>query len=347
MAVCLTSLLVASGKGMGGEASGTLDFYWIDSMGGGSTLVVTPAGESVLFDTGNPGGRDSGRILRVAREVAGLKRIDHLVTTHLHSDHFGGAPEIAAEMPIGMVHDNGIPDRDPDGRNDATWPQRIRGYREMKVGGRHVVEAGGAIELRPGRDGVAKVTMRFVAARQKMAMGKAGGLDVSDCADPNPKPVDTSDNANSIVTMIGMGGFRFFHGGDLTWNTEAALTCPVDQVGAVDVYQVNHHGLDVSSNPRLLKVLAPTVAVFNNGPTKGCHPTVVEALRGLASRPVIYQVHRNQAEADANTAAVQIANETSAGGNYVMLTVGADGKGYEVKVPSTGHTRRFESRRRP
>ena len=54
-----------------GAADRKLDFYWIDSQGGGSTLMVTPAGESVLFDTGNPGGRDSGRILKVAREVAG------------------------------------------------------------------------------------------------------------------------------------------------------------------------------------------------------------------------------------------------------------------------------------
>lgn len=338
--------LVASRLVLGDEARGTLDFYWIDSMGGGSTLVVTPAGESVLFDSGNPGGRDSTRILKVAREVAGLKRIDHLVTTHLHSDHFGGAPEIAAEMAIGTVHDNGIPERDPDGRNDATWPQRIRGYREMKVGGRQIVEAGGGIELKPARGGVAKVTMRFVAARQKLALGTPAATNIRDCQDPNPKPADTSDNANSIVTMIEMGGFRFFHGGDLTWNTEAALTCPIDQVGVVDVYQVNHHGLDVSSNPKLLKVLAPTVAVFNNGPTKGCHPTVVDALRGLESRPEIYQVHRNQVASGANTVSGQIANEAAAGGNYLMLTVGPDGKGYEVRVPSTGHSRRFESGRK-
>jgi beta-lactamase superfamily II metal-dependent hydrolase len=343
----LAIFLGASRLVLGDEARGTLDFYWIDSMGGGSTLVVTPAGESVLFDSGNPGGRDSGRILKVAREVAGLKRIDHLVTTHLHSDHFGGAPEIAAEMAIGTVHDNGIPERDPDGRNDATWPQRIRGYREMQVEGRRVVEAGGEIGLKPAREGGAKVTMRFVAARQKMAVGTQAVANVRDCSDPNPKPVDTSDNANSIVTMIEMGGFRFFHGGDLTWNTEAALTCPVDQVGVVDVYQVNHHGLDVSSNPRLLKVLAPTVAVFNNGPTKGCHPTVVEALRSLERRPEIYQVHRNQGASEANTVSGQIANAAAAGGNYLMLTVGPDGKSYEVRVPSTGHSRRFESRRRP
>ena len=48
------------------EKTKTLDVYWIDSEGGGSTLIVTPAGESVLVDTGNPGGRDPARIVAAA-----------------------------------------------------------------------------------------------------------------------------------------------------------------------------------------------------------------------------------------------------------------------------------------
>jgi competence protein ComEC len=324
-----------------GAADRKLDFYWIDSQGGGSTLMVTPAGESVLFDTGNPGGRDSGRILKVAREVAGLTRIDHLVTTHLHSDHFGGAPEVAAAIPIGTVHDNGIPDRDPDGRNDPSWPQRIRGYREMKVDARRVVEPGKGMDLKPALEGAPRLNVRFVAARQKLAVSSAAAVNVRDCKDPNPRPMDTSDNANSVVTLVEFGGFRFFHGGDLTWNTEAALVCPLDQVGMVDVYQVNHHGLDVSSNPMLLRVLAPTVAVFNNGPTKGCAPRVVGDLRALPKPPEIYQVHRNQKDAEANTASAQTANATAEGGQFLRLSVDPDALGYVVEVPSTGHRRHF------
>src|SRR5581483_12172467 len=40
-----------------------LHFFFIDTEGGASTLIVTPAGESVLIDTGNPGERDPGRII--------------------------------------------------------------------------------------------------------------------------------------------------------------------------------------------------------------------------------------------------------------------------------------------
>src|SRR5260370_19262254 len=75
-------------------ATKTLDLYWIDSEGGGSTLIVTPASESVLIDSGNPGGRDAGRIHQTAAQVAGLKRIDHYITTHFHTDHFGRPAEL-------------------------------------------------------------------------------------------------------------------------------------------------------------------------------------------------------------------------------------------------------------
>ena len=126
---------------LGGAKDGRLDIYWIDSQGGGSTLVVTPAGESILIDAGNPGGCDSARIHTLATTVAGLSRIDHLITTHLHVDHYGGAPEVAALMPIGTVHDNGVPEEDPDGNHDPTWPARIKGYREMKVEAREIGRA--------------------------------------------------------------------------------------------------------------------------------------------------------------------------------------------------------------
>ena len=46
-----------------------------------STLIVTPAGESVLIDNGNPGAATRSGIHKGAAEVAGLKQIDYLVTT--------------------------------------------------------------------------------------------------------------------------------------------------------------------------------------------------------------------------------------------------------------------------
>lgn len=345
-AACAVLIAGAWTAALAGSKDHTLDIYWVDSLGGGSTLIVTPNDESVLIDAGNPGGRDAGRIHEVATKVAGLRRIDHLVVTHFHIDHFGGAAELAALMPVGAVYDNGLPLTDPDGSQDPTWPQKSRAYREMKCDRRVVVAPGARIPLLSVNGGPA-LTATFLAAREKFVggTGPTATATLPACQDPTPKAVDTSDNRNSVATLVQFGAFRFYDGGDMTWNTEAAMTCPVSRVGSVDVYQVNHHGLDVSNNPLLLRALAPTVAVFNNGPRKGGSLPVVQTLQTLPSLRAIYQVHRNQATPEANGPADQIANTDEAGGKWVRLSVAADGATYTVNIPATGHTASYQSRR--
>ena len=76
-----------------------LRIYVSDTEGGQATLFVGPSGESLLMDTGNPGGRDTGRIMAILSD-ARVKQIDHLVLTHYHVDHVGGLAELAARIPI-------------------------------------------------------------------------------------------------------------------------------------------------------------------------------------------------------------------------------------------------------
>ena len=88
----------------------TLDIYVVDVEGGNATLFVAPSGESLLIDTGNvaPAAaiRDAERIMVAARD-AGLTRIDNLITTHWHGDHFGGMTEVAKRIPIRNFIDHG------------------------------------------------------------------------------------------------------------------------------------------------------------------------------------------------------------------------------------------------
>src|SRR6187399_2657821 len=149
--LAITWLMAGTSLLQAGPADQTLDIYWLDSEGGGSTLIVTPEGESVLVDTGNPGGRDAQRIHKVATEVAGLKRIDHVIITHFHVDHFGGLAELAALMPVGTLHDKGITDSSPDGKaQDARWAMASRPYRDAKVEKRVTLVAGDTIPIKSG-----------------------------------------------------------------------------------------------------------------------------------------------------------------------------------------------------
>lgn len=320
------------------EKTAKLDIHWIDVEGGGATLIVTPAGESLLIDTGNPGGRDSARILKLAKEL-GLKRIDHLIVTHFHIDHFGGAAEVAQSLPIIRCYDHGEKGADPGN------PSPI--YDNARQGRHTILKPGDAIPLKQ-RTGAPSLNITCLTAkRQFIAPGpRHKPTDPAILAAAAPGKHDPTDNANSIVLLLQFGDFDFFDGGDLTWNMEEKLVNPVNLPGVVDVYQTNHHGLDVSNNPVLIKALAPTIAVMNNGERKGCGAMSVSALRSTPSIQAIYQLHENVYPKN-NTQPEMIANHTPQAvceGHPMHLSVATDSKTYTVTVPSTRHQKTYNTK---
>ncbi|HXN35567.1 MAG TPA: MBL fold metallo-hydrolase [Opitutaceae bacterium] len=341
----------AAAQAHAGQADHRLDIYWNDVEGGGATLIVTPAGEAILIDSGSPGARDAGRIRHTAVDVAGLSRIDYYITTHFHLDHFGGAAQLATLIPIGQVYDRGIPEHDPDHRPnaDGLWMQSVRPYRDFAAEGRNLVAAGLVLPLRQA-DGAPRLSLRCVASGGKFVDAPAG-------APPNPlagenthHDLPSTDNDLSSAWVMDFGPFRFWDGGDLTWNMEGLVVTPVNRVGQVDVYQVDHHGLEFSNNPVLIHSLAPTVSVMNNGPTKG---TAASTVAGLVSSPGIqamYQVHKNLRPADPqdNTADEFIANfagdANHVDANYIKLSVDPSGTSYTITLSATGRSRTYQTR---
>ena len=138
--------------------------------------------------------------------------------------------------------------------------------------------------------------------------------------------------------VLSLGDFELFCGGDLTWNVEHRLACPEKRVPQVDVFLVDHHGLDLSNHPALVAALRPRVALMSCGARKGCEPKTFATLKGAAGLEAIFQLHRNLRTGDAgNTIAAHIANDGDpCQGEPLRLVVAEDAKSFEVSVPSKG-----------
>jgi len=329
-----------AGAALGGAADKKLDVYWVDVEGGGATLFVTPAGESILVDTGYPGERDAKRVAKAVLETAGLKKIDHMVITHFHNDHYGALVDILKLVPVGTLYERDVSAAPDSEKNNALIPP----YQAAKVDKRVRVKVGDKLALKQAK-GAAPLAFQFIGADQKFVAAK-GKANAEICKENKPKDPDASDNKNSVVMLVTLGPWRFFDGGDLTWNLENDLVCPKNRVGGpIDVYQTNHHGLDQSNNPVLVKSLAPTVGVMNNGPKKGGEAGAFGTLKATTTIQAIYQVHRNvRTGPEVNTAAELTANKDEAcTGNFVKMSVDPQGKTYTVSVPATGHEKTYET----
>jgi beta-lactamase superfamily II metal-dependent hydrolase/outer membrane protein assembly factor BamB len=318
----------------------TLDFYFIDVEGGAATLVVTPAGEAVLLDAGWDGfeGRDAKRI-RQAMWHAGITEIDHLVTTHYHRDHYGGVPELAMLVPIRHFYDHGKMTSLTD---DPQFAERYGAYQAAAKGQTAQLKPGDTIPLKTTAGGP-PIKLLCVAARSEV-MGGAGASANPACTSAAPNE-DSSDNARSVALLLKFGDFDFLNLADLSWNVSKRLVCPANQIGEVDLYQVTHHGGDVSNDAALLRSLRPTVAVMINGPRKGGHPDAVKWLRDTPSLKALYQLHRNvQTTAEQNAPPEFIANldEQPDAANMITVAVDATKRAFTVTNGRTKESRSYQ-----
>lgn len=339
-AVCLLTCL--AGSVTADEKNRRLDLYFIDVEGGAATLIVTPAGESLLIDSGYPDvkDRDRDRILKVVREVAGRKQLDHAAVSHWHRDHYGNHAALAALIPIKNFWDRGIPE---DLAEDKEFTTRIADYRAASQNKSKKLAAGDMLPLKSEKT---PLSLKIVTASGDV-IPNTGSLNPF-AKEHQPQADDPSDNAKSLSFLVKFGPFTFLTCGDLTWNVEARLVTPNNPIGQVDLYMVTHHGLNVSNNPVLVQAIDPRVAVMCNGPEKGANPETQQTLRKVKSLQALFQLHRNiKLKPDEQTPAEYIANDGTTEdckGVYVKASVAPDGKSYTVQIGDQGKVHTFATR---
>jgi beta-lactamase superfamily II metal-dependent hydrolase len=259
-----------------------LDIYVVDVEGGNGTLFVTPAGESVLIDTGNANGavRDVGRIMDAIKD-AGLTQIDHLILTHYHGDHFGGMELLSKQIPIKEFIDHG-PNVQPG--VGADWERDV--YPKLYANAKHTV-------AKPGdRIALKGVDWRIVASAGEIVKSPLPGAGKANPECANYKPIDNNaEDPMSVASYITFGKFRTAHLGDLTRNMEFKLMCPNTTLPPVDLFLGLHHGQDSSNSPVMDHALRPRVGIMNNGTRKGGEPYTMMSIHSAPGFEDLWQMH--------------------------------------------------------
>lgn len=234
-AVALCACEVASVRS--GSAHGSLRVSFLDVGQGDSAIVDFPDGTTMLIDAGGLVGSpvDVGRrvlapVLRARRK----KRIDVVVISHPHPDHFGGLATGLENTAMGEVWDSGQGEREGVGGVYAAFVERARA---SHVAVRRPADICGSHEI-----GGAKVTVLA------------------------PCPAydrDFGPNDNSLVLKIEFGRRAFLFVGDAEAHEEENLLRRGDL--RADVLKVGHHGSRTSSSAAFVGAVGPAEAVISVG----------------------------------------------------------------------------------
>jgi len=201
-----------------------IDF--IDVGEGDSILIRTPHGASVLIDAGNL--ITGHRVLEYLRR-RGVTSLDHLIFTHPHPDHIGGAFFIAQMVKIAKVHDNGY--------HLQSDKDIYRWYKELirQRSDYELLQAGDTLKL----DGV-ELKVLWPASANRIS-----GV-----------------NNNSLVILLQYGDFRCLLMSDTTISVEEELL-KADKGLKADILKAGHHGYPDASSQEFLREVSPDAAIMS------------------------------------------------------------------------------------
>ena len=337
LASCVVLTLALAASAAAQPARSSLNIYWIDVEGGAATLIVTPAGQSILMDAGwnREDARDAMRIEAALRD-AGIDHLDFFIASHFHGDHVGGLAALAERVPIGQFIDHGDSVDQSSERGRATW----EAYVSVAGDRRRTVRPGDKLPLRG-------LEFSFVAAHGETLAQPLMPLGPNPhCGGSWPSPDESGENPRSVGYLVSLGAFQLLDLGDATVGVQLALACPVNKLANVDIYQVPHHGNGVA--PQLTWALEPTVAVINNGPHKGGSAEGFQVVADSPRLEDIWQSHRPLDTAlpyrTTDELTANLTDEDVCRGHWIKATINPDGRSYSITNRRNGVSRAYISR---
>lgn len=269
--------------------------FIVFNVGQADCMLVVHRGRTMLVDAGASSRKhDRASFRDVARRLealTGRRHLDYVVISHYHQDHIGahGEGKRASLGDLGLWGLLGDEDVTVDAlvdRGTMTFGQKgntqlayeawvPRWIASGQVKRRRVVRLGEKLDLGPGLD------VEVVAVNSNGRLTEIRALDRRTFERYPP-----SENDYSLSLKFTLGDFELFTGGDLSglgqhksfgpvkmsYNDIESVAAP--RIGDVEVYRVNHHGSDHSSNPCFVQVLHPEVSIISTGANSYGHPSI-------------------------------------------------------------------------
>jgi len=238
---------------------------FVDVGQGDATLIDFPDGRVALVDTGQGGRHPAARELRSLLAARRRSRLDLVIITHGHPDHYGGLSALLDEIEIDELWLNGqllVEERD-GAMNRLVSSALSRGTR---------VRFSPELCERQHRFGDARLRVLWPCPRYDPELGL---------------------NDNSLTIRVTLGRRSFLLAGDLEAESERRLI-RAHRIEPADVLKVGHHGSRTSTSPSFLEAVRPSIAVVSSGASNlygHPSPEVIARLRSAGARVLRTDLH--------------------------------------------------------
>jgi beta-lactamase superfamily II metal-dependent hydrolase len=278
---------------LAGPAAAGVTIHCLDVGQGDATLIVSSSGKTLLFDAGDNGKGTS--VVVPYLTALGIGQLNYIVTSHYHADHIGGVDEVwnAKGAVLNAVYDRGW---------SYTSTATYNTYAALVAAKRVTATDLQVIDLGDG------VTATVVA------------LNGNGLLAPPFLSGTNDENDFCLALHVQAGDFDYFQAGDLSGVTASSYhdieTSVGPRVGDLEVYRVDHHGAQYSSNANFLAAIDPNVAIISVGSNSYGHPTQVALDRIAAAGAFIYQTELGSG------GTLPASQLTVVGGHIVIATSG-------------------------
>ncbi len=234
-------------------------------VGQGSSLLLRTEGENggytVLIDGGE---RSAAQAVSDALDAAGISRLDFVIMTHPHTDHFGGLITVLENYEVDTLWMPAVP--------EALMPTNSTFERFLDA-----LEQNGCEFVQP-------------TAPRTEPLGNSVTLRLLDAFVPDP------DNLNdtSLCLRIDAGDASFLVTGDGETAVEQALLQNSAPVSA-DIFVAGHHGSNTSNKQAFLNAVSPTASVISCGRDNSYNLPNQKALARLSAFGPVYRTDLNGA----------------------------------------------------